>query len=190
MREPGITSPLRHPLFRRLATTYAVNELGDWMAVIALSVLVYEATESPLATAVLFLGTRFLPAFLAPLLVTRIERPPPPIALPLVYCGETAAFGALALLAPHFSLAAVVVVATIDGALALAGRALTRACVVGLLEESGELPGGTALLNVPFPAGAAVGPALAGLVVAGLGLQAALFLNAASFYAVAWILLT
>ena len=113
MRRSGITAPLRRPLFRRLATTYALNEMGDWMGIIALSVLVYEATESPLATAVLFLGTRFLPAFLAPLLVTRIERPPPRIALPLVYCGETAAFGALALLAPHFSLAAVVALATV-----------------------------------------------------------------------------
>jgi MFS family permease len=190
MRRSGITAPLRRPLFRRLATTYALNELGDWMGIVALSVLVYEATESPLATAVLFLGTRFLPAFLAPILVTRIERPPPRIALPLVYCGETAAFGALALLAPHFSLAAVVALATVDGTLALAGRALTRAVVASVLEPAGELREGNAVLNVAFTAGAALGPGLAGLVVAGLGVQTALFLNAASFYLVAWILIT
>jgi MFS family permease len=190
MRRSGITAPLRRPLFRRLATTYALNELGDWMGIVALSVLVYEATESPLATAVLFIGTRFLPAFLAPVLVTRIERPPPRIALPLVYCGETAAFGALALLAPHFSLAAVVALATVDGTLALAGRALTRAVVASVLEPAGELREGNAVLNVAFTAGAALGPGLAGLVVAGLGVQTALFLNAASFYLVAWILIT
>jgi MFS family permease len=190
MRESGITAPLRRPLFRRLATTYALNEMGDWMGIVALSVLVYEATESPLATAVLFLGTRFLPAFLAPLLVTRIERPPPRVALPLVYCGETAAFGALALLAPHFSLAAVVVLATIDGTLALAGRALTRAVVASVLGPAGELREGNAVLNIAFTTGAALGPGLAGLVVAGLGVQTALFLNAASFYLVAWILIT
>lgn len=190
MRRSGITAPLRRPLFRRLATTYALNEMGDWMGIVALSVLVYEATESPLATAVLFLGTRFLPAFLAPILVTRIERPPPRIALPLVYCGETAAFGALALLAPHFSLAAVVALATVDGTLALAGRALTRAVVASVLEPAGELREGNAVLNVAFTAGAALGPGLAGLVVAGLGVQTALFLNAASFYLVAWILIT
>jgi len=40
MRRPRLTDPLRRPLFRRLATTYAVNELGDWMGIIALSVLV------------------------------------------------------------------------------------------------------------------------------------------------------
>jgi MFS family permease len=190
MRRSAITAPLRRPLFRRLATTYAINEMGDWMGIVALSVLVYEATESPLATAVLFIGTRFLPAFLAPLLVTRIERPPPRVALPRVYCGETAAFGALALVAPHFSLAAVVVLATIDGTLALAGRALTRAVVASVLEPTGELREGNAVLNVAFTAGAALGPGLAGLVVAGLGVQTALFLNAASFYLVAWILIT
>src|SRR6201746_276134 len=108
MRRSGITAPLRRPLFRRLATTYALNEMGDWMGIVALSVLVYEATESPLATAVPFLGTRFLPALRPPSRVTRIDAPPPRIALPLVYCGETAAFGALALLAPNFSLPVVV----------------------------------------------------------------------------------
>lgn len=190
MRRSAITAPLRRPLFRRLATTYAINEMGDWMGIVALSVLVWEATGSALATTVLFLGTRFLPAFLAPLLVTRIERPPPRLALPLVYCGETAAFGALALLVPHFSLPVVVALATIDGTLALAGRALTRAVVASVLEPAGELREGNAVLNVAFTAGAALGPGLAGLVVAGLGVQAALFLNAASFYVVAWILIT
>src|ERR1700744_6056004 len=136
MRESGLSGPLRRPLFRRLLATYSVNEMGDWMGIVALSVLVYEATHSPYATAALFLGTRFLPAFLAPLVVTRIEKPPPRLVLPLIYCGETAAFGVMALLASHFSLAAIVVVATLDGALALTGRALTRACVVGLLEDS------------------------------------------------------
>ena len=73
----GINAPLRKPLFRRLAATYAINEMGDWMGIVALSVLVYRSDRQPLATAALFLGTRFLPALLAPLLVTRVERPPP-----------------------------------------------------------------------------------------------------------------
>lgn len=190
MRGTDLKAPFRHPLFRRLATTYALNEMGDWMGIVALSVLVYEATDSPLATAGLFLGTRFLPAFLAPLLVTRIEKPPPRLVLPIVYAGETVAFGALALLVPHFSLAIVIAIATIDGTLAVASRALTRSVVASLLEPAGELRAGNAILNVSFTAGAAFGPGLAGLVIAGLGLQTALLLNAASFYLVAWILLT
>jgi MFS family permease len=190
MRSRGLTDPLRRPLFRRLAATYTVNELGDWMGIIALSVLVFDQTDSALATAALFLGTRFLPALLAPILVARAERPPPRFALPVIYCGEAAAFGALAFFADDFSLAAVIVLATIDGALALAGRSLTRAVVAALLEPAGELRAGNALLNVAFTGGAAIGPALAGLVVAGFGVQTALLLDAASFYVIAWVLLT
>jgi MFS family permease len=190
MSRPRLTAPLRRPLFRRLAASYALNELGDWMGIIALSVLVFDRTDSALATAALFLGTRFLPALFAPVLVAHAERPPPRFALPVIYCGEAAAFGTLALLADDFSLAPVIALAAIDGALALAGRALTRAVVATALEPTGELRAGNALLNVAFTGGAAVGPALAGLVVAGLGVQSALLLDAVSFYAVAWILFT
>ncbi len=190
MPSPRLTAPLKRPLFRRLAASYAINELGDWMGIIALSVLVYDQTESALATAALFLGTRFLPALLAPVLVTKAERPPPRFALPVIYCGEAAAFAGLALLVDNFSLAAVVALAAVDGTLALAGRALTRAVVATALEPSGELRAGNALLNVAFTGGAAIGPALAGLAVAGFGVQSALLLDAVSFYAVALILFT
>ncbi len=191
MPKARLTDPLRKPQFRRLAASYGVNEMGDWMGIVALSVLVFDRTGSAMATAALFLGTRFLPALIAPILVARVEQPPPRFALPVIYCGEAAAFGALALFAgDNFSIAGVVVLATVDGALALAGRALTRAVVAALLEPSGELRAGNAVLNIAFTASAAIGPAIAGLVVAGFGVQSALLLDAASFYAIAWILLT
>jgi MFS family permease len=191
MRRSRVSDPLKRPQFRRLATSYAVNQLGDWMGIVALSVLVFDRTGSAMATAALFIGTRFLPALLAPILVVRIEHPPPRFALPLIYCGEAAAFGGLALFAGNdFALAAVIALAAIDGTLALAGRALTRAVVTALLEPAGELRAGNSVLNVAFTAGAAIGPAVAGLVVAGFGAQTALLLDAVSFYAVAWILLT
>ncbi len=190
MPGPPLRAPLRQSVFRRLAASYALNELGDWMGIVALSVLVFDRTGSAYATAGLFLGTRFLPALAAPVLTAWAERPPPRFALPLIYCGEAAAFGGLAVLAQHFSLAAVIAVATIDGALALTGRALTRAVVAAQLEPRSELRAGNAILNVAFTGGAAAGPAIAGLIVAGLGVQTALLLDAISFYAIAWILLT
>ncbi len=191
MRKARLTDPLKKPQFRRLAASYAVNELGDWMGIVALSVLVYDRTGSALATAGLFLGTRFLPALIAPILVAKVEQPPPRFALPVIYCGEAAAFGALALFAGNdFLLVGVIALATVDGALALTGRALTRAVVAALLEPHGELRAGNAVLNVAFTGSAALGPGIAGLIVAGFGVQSALLLDAASFYAIAWILLT
>jgi len=190
MGSPRLRDPLRRPAFRRLALSYAVNEMGDWLGIIALSVLVFDRTDSALATALLFIGTGFLPALLTPFFVARFERPPPRFVLPAVYATEALAFGGLALLAGHFSLGLIVAVAALDGALALTAKTLTRAVTAAMLEPEGELRAGNAVLNIAFTGGAAVGPALAGGAVAALGVQSALLLDAISFYLIACILLT
>lgn len=190
MRNSRLRDPLKRPVFRRLTATFAVNQMGDWMGDVALAVLVFDQTGSALATTALFLGTGFLPGLLAPLFVARVEQPPPRFALPTIYCAEAATFAALALLVDNFSLTAIVILAAVDGVLALSGRVLTRAVVAELLEPVGELRAGNAILNVAFTAGAAVGPGIAGLSVAAFGVQSALLLDAVSFYASAWILFT
>ncbi|HET8863092.1 MAG TPA: MFS transporter [Solirubrobacterales bacterium] len=189
MSNPRLRDPLRRRPFRRLAISYAVNEMGDWLGIVALSVLVFELTESALATTVLFLGTGFLPALLTPFFVARLERPPPRFVLPTIYAAEAAAFSALAILAGHFSLPAIVVIAALDGALALTAKTLTRAVTATMLEPHGELRAGNAVLNIAFTGGAAAGPALAGAAVAAIGVQAALLLDAVSFYVIACIVL-
>jgi len=190
MGSSRLRAPLRRPAFRRLTISYAVNEMGDWLGIVALSVLVFELTGSALATTALFMGTGFLPALMTPFFVARLERPPPRFVLPAIYATEAAAFAALALLAEHFSLPAIVAIAAVDGALALTGKTLTRAVTAAMLEPEGELRAGNAVLNLAFTGGAAVGPALAGAAVATLGVQSALLLDAVSFYAIACIVLT
>ncbi|MET0306102.1 MAG: MFS transporter [Solirubrobacterales bacterium] len=190
MGNSRLRDPLRRRPFRRLAISYAVNEMGDWLGIVALSVLVFELTDSALATTLLFLGTGFLPALLTPFFVARLERPPPRFVLPAIYAVEAAAFGVLALLAGNFSLPAIVAVSALDGALALTGKTLTRATTATMLEPHGELRAGNAVLNVAFTGGAAVGPALAGVIVAAFGVQSALLFNAVSFYLIACIVLT
>jgi predicted MFS family arabinose efflux permease len=185
--ERSALAPLRRPAFRRLSLSYAINEMGDWLGLVALSVLVFDLTGSALATTLLFLGTGFVPALLTPVFVARMERQPPRFVLPGIYAAEAAAFLALALLVDNFSLAAVVTLAAIDGALALTAKTLTRAVTAAMLDDEGELRAGNAILNVAFTAGAAVGPVAAGAVVAALGVQTALLLDAISFYAIAWI---
>jgi MFS family permease len=162
--------------------------MGDWMGIIALSVLVFDETGSAVATAVLFLATQFLPGLVVPVFVTKVEKRPPRLTLPVIYCVEAAAFGGLALLATNFSLLGVVVFASVDGVLAVGSRALTRSVVVSLLEPEGELRAGNAILNLAFTWGAAIGPAIAGLVVAGFSVQTALLLDAVSFLAMGGLL--
>jgi MFS family permease len=178
-------APLKLPGFRHLAGAYTVNELGNWVGEIALAVLVFDETGSPLATAALFIGMHFLPAFLSQGVVARTEPVGTKVALPALYMGEALAFVALALTAKSFALPLVVALAIVDGTLAIAARAFTRASAAAVLGPSGQLRQGNALINVGFTGAGAIGPALGGLVVAGLGVETALFVDAGSFVAVA-----
>jgi MFS family permease len=180
--------PLRLPGFPNLGLAYLVNELGNWLGEIALAVLVYDQTGSPMATAALFCGMHFAPALLAPALVARIESAPVRVSLPGLYAVEGLAFALLAVLADSFTLVIVLAVATFDGSIASAARALTRAAASAVLAPAGQLREGNALLNIAFTVGAAGGPAIAGLVVAGAGVETALFADAISFLAVAALL--
>ncbi len=108
------------------------------------------------------MAIHFLPALAGPPLVARIEHLPARTSLAILYAAEAAVFGALALLANEFLLAAVLALAAIDGSLASAARALTRAAAAGALKPAGLLREGNAVLNICFTAGAALGPALAG----------------------------
>lgn len=182
--------PLALPLFRRLTFVRFVDELGDWLGEIALAVLVFDRTGSPMATAALFLGLQFVPALATPPLVARLEALPTRVALAALNLLQAAVFGGLAMIAPHFSLVAVIALGAFGSALAISGRALTRAAAVAAAEPHGLLREGNAVLNIGFTAGAAAGPALAGVIVAGAGPQTALVADAASFAAVALLLAT
>ena len=182
--------PLRLPGFPHLAGSYFVNELGNWLGEIALAILIFETTGSEVATAGLFLAMQFVPALTTPALVARVEAWPIRRVLPTLYLAEAASFAVLAFLADEgrFALAPILVLASLDGMLAVTARSLTRATAAAVLAPAGQLREGNGLLNVGFTVGAAAGPALGGLVVAGVGVEAALLGDAASFLAVALLL--
>ena len=181
-------SPLRLPGFRQLAAAYTVNELGNWVGEIALAVLVYDETGSPLATAGLFLGMVFLPSLIGQGVIARLEVVGTRRALPALYLGEAIVFVALAFTAENFSLALVIALAVLDGTLAITARTFTRASAAAVLAPSGQLREGNAIINVGFTIAGAAGPAIAGVVVALLGVRTALVIDAASFVIVAAML--
>jgi len=86
---------LRRPGFRSLAITYGLSELVDWLTTIALAVLVYEATNSALATTVLFVASKFVPAFAAPAITSRVDAVSPRRSLPMLYTLQASAFGGM-----------------------------------------------------------------------------------------------
>ena len=182
--------PLRHAGFRRLATSYTLNELGWGFGTVALSLVVFNHTHSALATTALWLCTLLVPALIGPAATALLDRAAVRRALPALYVVEGAIFAVLALLSSAPWLPLVLALAMLDGILALVGRALTKAAVAATLKPAGLLESGNTLLNVSFSLCFAIGPALGGLVVAGYGVSAALWVSAAIFVAMTATLAT
>lgn len=179
---------LRVPGFARLAASYTINELGDNLGVVALAILVLDKTGSAWGTAALFLASRFVPAFLSPLVTARVDRIVPHRVLPAMYVVEAAVFAGLAIVAVNFHLWLLLVLALIDGTVAVTARGLTRATAARITSPAGLLREGNSVMNVALAVTSAAGPALAGVLVATAGVSVALLLDAASFALIAILL--
>src|SRR5215207_6050432 len=175
----GVTGRRVAPLgvrpFGRLLASYTVNEIGDSVGIVALAVLVYDRTGEVAPTAALFLAGKFLPALIAPLLTARLDQVAVRRTLPWLYVAEALVFVALAWISTaQFALAIVLVLALLDGAIAVTARALTRGAIASILQPAHLLREGNALLNIGFAFAAVGGSALAGLLISEFGLSAAL----------------
>ncbi len=189
------------PDLRRILVAYTVNELGTWFGYIALAVAVYDHTHSAIAIAALFLCGRCVPAVLVPPLVARVEASQRRGELSGLYAVEAVATLALAMLVFHFWLPGVLVLVAVDGTAALAAKALLRAVAARTGADSEDLLASgdadrevrerraNAALNLSFSATVAIGPALAGVLVATAGPSWALVVDAVSFAACAVMLL-
>ena len=182
--------PLRVRPFGRLLGSYTINDLGDSIGVVALSILVYDRTESVAPTAGFFLVAKFLPALLATGLTAHLDRFALRKTLPALYAVEALAFAALAFLADgdRFFLPLVLALGLLDGTLAITGRGLTRGAVGVLLKPKDLISEGNALMNLGFAAASVFGAALAGGLIALWGVSVALLVDAASFALIAVIL--
>jgi predicted MFS family arabinose efflux permease len=182
--------PLRVRPFGRLLASYTVNDLGDSIGVVALAILVYDQTESVAPTAGFFLIAKFLPALFATGLTAHLDRFGLRKTLPALYGVEALVFSILAFLADgdRFLLPLVLLLAAIDGTLAITGRGLTRGAVAVLLQPKDLLSEGNALMNLGFAVSSVFGAALAGALIAAFGVSVALLVDAASFAAIALVL--
>jgi MFS family permease len=172
---------LRVPAFRRLAAAYTISRFGDLVGLIALAGVVYAQTGSAVATMGLFLAMEFLPSLAAPVLAARLDRIPVAPTLAVVFVIEAAFFLVLALMTHHFSLAAFLVLVALDGVLAIVGRAICRGAAAQVLEPTGQLREGNALLNMLVSPAFALGAVAGGALVATVGADVALIADAVSF---------
>lgn len=178
---------LRLPAYRRLLAAYTINELATAVGSLALAVLVYRRTGSALAAAGYFLAAQFVPSLLTPALVGRFAQHSVRTLLPVLYAGEAVAFATLAMLVHHFSLAAVLALALLDGTLALVARSVARTASVDVLAPAGLLREGNATTNLSFSICFFAGPAIGGLIAATGGVRAALLVVVGAFAAAALV---
>jgi MFS family permease len=176
--------------FRRLLAAYALNELTWSVGSLALTVLVYRHTGSALGAAAYFLCAQFVPALFAPWLVSRLDRRPARVVLPALYGIEVVVYCALAWMAGRFSVAPVLALTLIDGAVALTARAIARTATVDVLIPAGLLPEGNAATNAVFSVCYMAGPAIAGVAVATAGASATLVAVAVLFALIVPMLLS
>jgi transmembrane secretion effector len=173
---------LRIPVYRRLLAAYALNELAFMIGSVALALLVYGRTHSALGATAFFLFAQFVPALISPLAVARLDQLPARTVLPVLYWLEAVIFVILAWVATmHFSVVTVLVLAFLDGTVALTARALARTATVSVTSAAGLLREGNAVGNAAFSVSFMLGPGLGGALVATGGTSAALLVDAALF---------
>jgi MFS family permease len=184
-----LQSALRVPGFGRLAATYSLNGITEWMATVALAILVWDQTHDPFATTALFVAAKFLPAFVVPALSARLDGLPVARVLVGIYVVEAALLAGLALQARLYFLPVLLVLAFADGTLAAVARAVTRAATVSVLQPADKLREGNAVLNLGSSVGMLGGPALAGFAVALVGVGPVLLATGAGFAGLALLII-
>jgi Transmembrane secretion effector len=182
---------LRIPTYRRLLAAYALNELAFMIGSVALALLVYRRTGSAVGATAFFLAAQFVPALISPMTVARLDQLRARTVLPVLHGFEALIFVVLAWVASsHFSLVAVLVLAFLDGTIALTARSLTRAAQVSVTQPAGLLRDGNAVSNAAFSVCFMFGPGLGGTIVATAGTSAALLVDAGLFAVIALNLAT
>ena len=168
---------------RRLWVSQVLSEVGDWAARLALAVLVFDRSGSALLSAAT-LAVSYLPYLISPVLTGWAQR----FSLRRLMIGADLMRGSLfALLILPLPVWTLLVLAFVA---ALATPPFEAARVGVTPDAAGEdrLPDALALSTITFQTAQVVGFGISGVLMALVGPQPALILNAATFFASAVVL--
>ncbi len=176
-----IRSALRYPAFRRLLSALAVSQIGDWLYNLALVILVYDRTHSPLWAGVTT-AARVVPIVaLGPLggvMADRFDR------RRIMIFSDVTRMGLMVLLAAVAAARLPILLAPMIAAMATAAAAPYLPCVAAItprVVDDADLPGANAARSAVTGFSIIAGPALGGVLLL-LGSPAAAFaLNALTF---------
>jgi MFS family permease len=170
MRTARLPEPLREILrngaILRLEATWVISIAAEWAYLVALLVFAYDMGGVAAAGAVSTL--RMLPsAILAPFVATLSDRFPPQLVLGAVHAVRalTVGIGAL-VVGGQLPATAILLVATIEGSLAVLKRPSTMSLIPALARSPEELVASNAVTSTGEAVGVLVGPILGGLLLA------------------------
>ena len=175
---------------RRIVLAYAINAVGGWFGLVALTIAIYDHSHSAFAVAGFFVASQAVPALFVPVLVARLETVGRTSILAGVYLVEAALCVGLIFFIVHYSFPALLALSMIDGVASLAARALTRTGAAHAGRAESELGGraANAQLSIAFAVTLMAGPPLAGLLVGFGGSTVALGVDVVSFIVCALML--
>ena len=177
---------LAHRNFALFAAGQSFALVGYWMQSIAQSWLLYRLTGSATLLGVLAFASSLPVLLLAPLaglLSDRVNLHRAMFAIQALQMLQAVAFAALAvagIIAPWH----VITLSMFLGVLVAIELPLRHAYLLELVEGKADLPNAVAVTSLIGNAGRLVGPAIAGLVIAGYGEAACFVINAVTYVAV------
>ncbi|MEW6280584.1 MAG: MFS transporter [Candidatus Eremiobacterota bacterium] len=173
------------PNFRLYWASQLVSLLGTWMQTVALSWLVLEVTDSPLALGTL-IACQFAPYPLFSLyggvLADRIPKHRLLIYTQLIMLAQALGLAALTLV-PHPPIWLLYVLAAVFGVAEAVDNPTQQAFVQELVGPE-NLPNAIALNSTQFTIARIVGPGIGGVLVAAFGARTVFLINAVSFLVV------
>jgi hypothetical protein len=177
---PSYRSVFAVPEFRALWVSYVLSAGGDRLALVAMTILVYARSKSPLLAAITF-ASGFVPYLLGGLFLSGLADRLPRRTV-MVACDAARALLVGAMLLPRMPTGAMIallyLVTTIQPAFDAARSAITRDIM-----DAGQYPLATAVIQSTTRVVIVAGAAAGGLVVALFGAGPALAADAATFVA-------
>jgi len=183
-RRPSFRDVFAVPEFRALWLSYVLSGLGDRLALLALTLLVYDRTRSPLLAAVTF-AAGFVPYLFGGMFLSGLADRLPRRSV-MVGCDLVRVLLVGAMLAPGVPLAAMIVLLYAVTLLQPPFDA-SRSAIVRDMMDADRYPLATAVIQTTSRSVVVVGTAAAGFVVALAGARLALGADVATFVASALI---
>ncbi len=170
---------LANPEFRAIFVAQALSVVGDQLARIAVALLVFDRSHSPLLTAITYAAT-YLPWLIGgPLLAVYADRLPR--RRMLILCDLARAGLILVVAIPQVPVLSALLVIAVVSTLQPAFSAARSALLTDVLPDSEAYATGTALGAMTNQFGQVFGFAVGGVLVAALSSAGAIFIDSASF---------